>query len=469
MESLKLAIAQIKVGSSRGTGFLVSEDGLVLTALHVVADREECKRLKKLVPYRGEIRLRFGDPKNDATWTPASPATIEPGQYSIEDDWVLLRIAPPVQARPLPLARLAPPQKDRAFGTFGFPEAEADIGGTYAGTIVDLDGKSELNCPQIFAGARMGGISGAPCIVDGQVVAVIVQALLHEQVGAAKPSLYAITIERAAKGGRLAWDEVAALPFEAEVRSRLPTDAAALVAAATRLGLPPAQEQGASIARRLLRSNLALATAVLGCCGVEPTKAAHVVGYVAAMQLQHEAVARLAEAAAKLTPALLRAGDERITRWYARRARYDQAGPDQWVNQMVVVPGRAGDEETPGPSGDVAQAAAALVDAVAAAMKRRWPGQERAVKRRLSGVRTPGAEYCVMLQDELRFDVLDRVRALLPNAHLLVATSHEVALRDEDAARVTPVTPAMTPDEEDQLLADWEDAEIALGQTQEPP
>ena len=55
--SLRNAIARIDVVQqgqivSRGTGFLVA-DGLVLTALHVVADRNE----PSLSPYPGEIPL----------------------------------------------------------------------------------------------------------------------------------------------------------------------------------------------------------------------------------------------------------------------------------------------------------------------------------------------------------------------------------------------------------------------------
>jgi hypothetical protein len=471
MESLKQAIAQIKVGSSRGTGFLVSEDGLVLTALHVIANREMGIKQRKLVTYPGEIRLRFGDPKNDATWAPASPATIEPGQYSIEDDWVLLRIAPPVQARPLPLARLAPPQKDRAFETFGFPDQEADIGGSYGGTIIDWDGKSELTSPQILVGAPMGGISGAPCVVDGQVVAMIVQALLDEQRRAVKPSLYAVTIERAARGGRLAWDEAATLPFQAQVQNRLPTDAGALAAAARRLGLPEAQAQAVNVARRLLRSRLAPATDALGCCGVEPKSAERVMEYVAAMQLQHEAVARLSDAAARLAPALLRAKEDRVAHWYVRRARYEQMGADHWVNRTVVVSSRAGGEEPVAGEHDPGQAAAALVGAIGDAVRRRWPDRnhERAVKGRLSSKPTPEAEFCVVLHNELRFDVVDAVRARLPNAHLVVLTAEEVVLRDEDLTHITHITPVMTPDDEEKLLTEWELSQTSLQEQQEPP
>lgn len=465
MDSLKAAIAQIKVGSSRGTGFLVSDDGLVLTALHVIADLDECRRKGALVPYRGEIRLRFGDPKNNATWAPAGPAAIEAGRYSVEDDWVLLRVPTPVQATPLPLARLTPSAAPRPFTTFGFPGNEAEVGGVYAGTVVDLARKSELACPQILLGAPMGGISGAPCVVDGRVVAMIVQALLDEQGGARKPALYAMAIEHAALGGRIPWDCDDLLPFEPQVRTLLPSDEAALAAGAKRLGLPAAQAGVGGVARRLLRSRLIPeARDALGCCAVKPAAAVQALGYVAAMQLPHDGVARLADAADRLAPALLRAVEDRVAFWYARRARWPKGGGDVWVNDTVVVPPRAGDEEAGG--GDLDAAAAAVVASIEAAARRKWPAGRRA-SQCLSPTRSPGREYCVLLHDELRFDVLERVRARLPNAHLLVVTGDDVTLRDEDLPRVTPIAPSLTPQEEDDLLADFELAESALAPSPE--
>src|SRR4051812_2055209 len=102
----KRAIARIVVGQSRGTGFLVSRDGLVLTALHVVADLEGSRRNERLRPYVGPITLQFGDPLTGATWTPAGPATLVPELYSLQGDWAVLQIAGPVPGDVVPL-RLA--------------------------------------------------------------------------------------------------------------------------------------------------------------------------------------------------------------------------------------------------------------------------------------------------------------------------------------------------------------------------
>ncbi|MFO0601608.1 MAG: serine protease [Polyangiales bacterium] len=460
MDALKAAIAQIKVGSSRGTGFLVSDDGLVLTALHVIADRDECKRKGALVPYRGQITLRFGDPKSDAVWAPSGPATIEPGRYSVEDDWVLLRVPTPVQAAPLTLARLASSSTKPTFTTFGFPGNEAEIGGDYDGTVGSGAKKMELTSPQILAGAPMGGLSGAPCVVEGRVVGVIVQALLDEQGGARKPTIYAIPIEYAARGGRLAWDCDDVLPFEPEVRTLLPRDEAALAAAARSLGLPIAQAGVGGVARRILRARVVPdARDALGCCAVKPADAAQALGYVAAMQLPEEAVARLADATERLAPALLRAVEDRVAFWYERRARWAKGGAHVWVNDTVVVPSLAGHEEAGGDDPDAA--ASAVLAAIEAAARKKWP-TDRLFKRFRASARAPGTEFCVLLHDELRFDVLERVRARLPNAHLLVVTADDVALRDEDLPRVTPVVPALSPQEEDDLLTALELAQSAL-------
>lgn len=466
MDALKAAIAQIKVGTSRGTGFLVSDDGLVLTALHVIADPAVCKWKGALVPYGGPITLRFGDPKNNATWVPPGPATVETQRYSVEDDWALLRVPTPVQAAPLTLARLAPPQKGRAFETFGFPDQEAEVGGRYAGKLLDWDWKSELTSDQILVGAPMSGISGAPCVVDGCVVAMIVQALLDDQRRAVKNVLYAIDIERAARGAGLPWSEAAELPFEATVRDVLPGGPSALVNTARALRLPPDQATPSSVARRILCSRVAPdAQQALGHCALPPAAASRVIDCVAAMQLRQRAVDALRVAAEGCSLALLRSCDDRIVYLYERRARYETMGPDQWVNLTVVVPPRAGLEESS--TGDLEGAAADLRGAIVKAAEAKWSGKSVILRRRLAASRYPGAEFCVLIRGELRFDVLARVGELLPNAHLLVVTDGEVVLRDEDRARVALVEPALTPQEEDDLLADVECAYTAFAPSPE--
>src|SRR5437868_4938411 len=106
------AIARIDVmqagkSISRGTGFLVA-DGLVLTALHVVADRSK----DALTLYPGEILLTFP--------SYATKAVIHETYYDRLADWALLKCetAPPL--RPLPLAELR--NEGVAWETYGFPD-----------------------------------------------------------------------------------------------------------------------------------------------------------------------------------------------------------------------------------------------------------------------------------------------------------------------------------------------------------
>src|ERR1700730_11321257 len=114
---IRNAIARIDVmqqgrSLSRGTGFLVA-DGLVLTALHVVADRNQ----QSLTPYPGEIVLTF--PHGSIK------ASIYENYWDRLADWTLLRcetsLDPDGALRPLPLAELR--EEGGAWETYGFPDA----------------------------------------------------------------------------------------------------------------------------------------------------------------------------------------------------------------------------------------------------------------------------------------------------------------------------------------------------------
>src|SRR5215471_14136795 len=128
------AVALIKVANYRGTGFLVSADGLVLTAFHVVADRQASIEARKPQFYPGPITVRFGD-GNNKTWD-GGVATVVENRFSMMDDWVLLKVAPQrIEAEPVAVAQLTEPREQRAFTTFGFPKLDSENGGVYAGTI----------------------------------------------------------------------------------------------------------------------------------------------------------------------------------------------------------------------------------------------------------------------------------------------------------------------------------------------
>jgi hypothetical protein len=218
------AIARITVGGEggyRGTGALISDGrdgGLVLTAFHVI----------KMAFGGLPIRVVFGDPKNE-TWT-CGDGTATCERYSVDDDWALLRLCTgELQARALPLAKAT--ALHTAFKTFGFPEHERDVGGEYQGTLGAFGPKKiELRVANLPLGADMRGISGAPCIVNGEIVGIILQSLTDEREQATKASFYMLPIERAiaSYAGLLDWNDGRKVPFEREVETRRPEDEAAI-------------------------------------------------------------------------------------------------------------------------------------------------------------------------------------------------------------------------------------------------
>jgi hypothetical protein len=458
---VKLSIARIKVGASTGTGFLVSDTGLVLTALHVIADHEASKKANQARLWGPQIRLRFGDPQNE-TWEPAEPAELVQGRYSIEEDWALLSIKGALGATPLPLARQRAPQDGLAFKTFGFPKVEGDDGGTYEGRIASWGlRKIELHSDGIQAGAKLPGISGAPCIVNGNVVALIVQARLDAAQGAAKPALYAVPIERAWRGceGLVAWDDNEKVLFQDEVEVNLPVEPLALRAVGMRLGMPAARaDDRTQVARRILATGITAAATALSAGNLRAESSALVIDRVGAMQLHDDAVATLRERA---RPALLRSALPRVRSWYVRRAR-----PDLSVRKVIVVPPRAGHEEpviTGAPGDTLAGAAEEVVSAIRRIAEQRFGRNTVIVGRMLSSEVNEQRQFCAVLVDEPRIELADAVARRLPNAQVIVAWSVDLALREEDRLLVGEVSPVLSAAEEEHLTECWESAAIDLG------
>jgi WD40 repeat protein len=203
---IRQAIAKIEVLAadasakvlSRGTGFLVG-DGLVLTALHVVANR----RTDPPQPLAGSIRLTFPDLQTEAS--------IDGELHDAHQDWALLICQNKPRARPIPMADWH--STGAGFETFGFPDANPRDGMVQSGRVKDhnaeLDGAPVF---QLFSeeaaagnGAPAKGLSGAPVLIDGAVVGLLRFALMDQQRQTVAGTLYACPllpiIERAA--GRL--------------------------------------------------------------------------------------------------------------------------------------------------------------------------------------------------------------------------------------------------------------------------
>lgn len=148
---LKLSIARINSASSRGTGFLVSNQGLILTCTHVIENWEDIQ--VKLMDQKGTFTLAY---------------TAQKIQYLDFDkgDITLLQMnePPPAHIQPVPLLS-AQTSKNHFFETFGFPDMAATHGISIQGVIIDPNNRDPNGIPRIVLGqsnAITEGVSGAP-------------------------------------------------------------------------------------------------------------------------------------------------------------------------------------------------------------------------------------------------------------------------------------------------------------------
>ncbi|WP_437552577.1 trypsin-like peptidase domain-containing protein [Sorangium sp. So ce367] len=157
---------------SRGTGFLVRQDGLMLTAFHAVGD------LSRGVPTAAPIRVEFAEPGA----RPAFSTTATLVRSSVKDDWALLRCEKvPDNVAAFTLAPLCP-GFEVGWSSFGFSEAAMDLGMVYEGKIRSFGLRIQLFAEEATAteGSRIRGLSGGPCLVDGFAVGIIQTANMKE-------------------------------------------------------------------------------------------------------------------------------------------------------------------------------------------------------------------------------------------------------------------------------------------------
>lgn len=448
------AIAQIKIAGFRGTGFLVTSDGLVLTAFHVIADRDASIKARAPRFHEGPIQVRFGSGLDD-TWD-GGTATVVENRFSIAEDWALLRIRNQATVPPMVLAALDAPRDGRAFTTFGFPDLEKEWGGAYHGTI-GMWGKDtiELAATNIVTGMAMGGISGAPVVVDGRSVAIILRSLADDKRRAMKGSLYAVPIERAVRGCEgLLLDDAGPMPFEQEIAVRLPEKKAALIAAGDKLGLPAERATAAQIARRMLSSELKPAGAALRCCQLSPVEALPILECLGAMRLHDDAIEELRRAGDRARVALLQSAHGALHRWYVRRAYAEASAEDLRV--VVVFAGDAEQEPDAPPHSEqiLARIRHAVSRQVGAFQAACLLSEERDDDECLGWV---------IMVDEDRYAALAEAQARLPNLRIIAASTATLRLRDDDLRHVEPVSPVMTPEEEQRLLTRWQGIAGSLG------
>lgn len=186
----KRAIARVDVSqggtpTSRGTGFLVV-DGLLLTAAHVLFDEAGALRGDTIsLTFGTTVSWPAGTEKRVQATIAKDPAT---GRelYDRKRDWAFLACTPPGGVAPLPLGRLRDGYDEPHWATFGYGEAtEAGktVGQPYSGTIEDRStGYFTLHVTQAAAGkgSDLSGVSGAPCMVHGQVIGMLTTAALAD-------------------------------------------------------------------------------------------------------------------------------------------------------------------------------------------------------------------------------------------------------------------------------------------------
>jgi hypothetical protein len=169
--TLSQAIARISVRDAEekelcfGTGFLVSADGLVLTAGHVVLDGEG-------VPLSNSIQLRFNTVPPFTT-----AAKIERKRDAGQSDWALLRCCtrPPKELAAIGLHQLAPHDFEVRWGTFGYARLYDPVGGFVRGDVRGATSVLDLAADELTgkAPSTAEGLSGSPCIVYGAAVGII--------------------------------------------------------------------------------------------------------------------------------------------------------------------------------------------------------------------------------------------------------------------------------------------------------
>jgi hypothetical protein len=463
------AVGRITLGDgSHGTCFLISSDGLVLTAFHVVANRDQS--LAKLAPVwrPGPYEVAFGDPSTPATRWTTGAATVYLERYSIDDDWAMLEIArPPADVVPLQLADYELPRADNAFATFGFPTVKSSIGGVYHGTVLNWQAQlAELDAANLEADAKggedAGGISGAPCVVDNRAVGIVIRSLANARGQAVTRSLYAVPLARAAHGlkGLVAWDDARPVVFQKLVVGKLPADRSLLEAAAGVLGIPGVAEK-APIARRLLASKLEVARDALAECYLDGSAVGPIIERVAAMRLNADAVAKVRTPLTrdgKPVPALpiLPGSETRIHKWYVQRAYADRPQPVSG-NTIVVL-------RRPSAAAELASGTALdwiLDGARKILLKRKLDAGQ--VDDLLSPARIDDIDgMWLVLIGENRPDVVTEARDRLPNAQILLGLGSTAPFPAPYEDLAAPIYPVMSDDEQRKLVRAWRNAAARL-------
>ncbi len=397
----------------RGTGFVVSEDGLILTAFHVIEGRVKGQM------HGGAITLRFGNQERTVT-----AANLK--AHSVQDDWALLHCADlPADVEPLRLEkrRLA---DEPEWVTFGFPDENPDDGGYSSGVIQGTSSSIVLHGTDVRE-ARIAGLSGSPCVVNGSVVGLItetgpVRKGPAGEVLARTGALYVVPIEKVADASSLL-----ALhqnpPFHAEVCRRLkpvPPDyldrsiKALNLMGVEHLAAAPKRER---VAEAMLRGVQAASVGVKQICdALEPGEGLEILDFAATMWIEQQVIQMLEQRSLQqpLQPIAFNASRYETGLWSIHRAGYKTAQHPGWLTTWIKVvcpPGEA-------PMGQV------LIEQLRNELTtKHFP---RKLDERLRAQRKDGCPAFALIQGEPPppAEALLEVQQAFPDLVLLVLVSH---------------------------------------------
>lgn len=189
------AIALLTTSWSRGTAFLVSRDGHMLTAAHCLTYQGATPEDPKWID-ADELELHFGEPGKEVVAT----AVLPPVAWDIAEDWALFKCTPTPPVEPLVLSGCDGSMA--SWHCWGFPTTiqtgENYQPLAYDGSITAVGKRIQLSFKQLGEQTRVAGMSGAPVLVGREVVGLIGQAVEeedeHRSRRAIEPILFAVPV-----------------------------------------------------------------------------------------------------------------------------------------------------------------------------------------------------------------------------------------------------------------------------------
>jgi hypothetical protein len=425
----------------RGTGALVTGDGLVLTAAHAVADR----RRDPVVPLGHAWRLEFGIPGKTAVHR--TDATIVRVARPGEHDWALLRCATPPPEAPLRLHPLDGEAPFARWEMFGWSTELAPDGGFYAGAVRARHDDLALLCEEIRGrrDADVTGLSGGPCFLldTGAVIGVIraeprvARDKVFINVGA---TLLATPVERVVEecGGLLALD-TQPLPYEDVFATKLEDlrrpALESLAERLLRLPRPYRDDLARRCARALIQGGLFTVVDALKTLG--SSIAAHedlLRSLAETLWVPGRAAGQLAGLLDRphyARAAAVNSKDRQTARDYLCRACAHRHGNEPyWHREAIEVPNVHGGEWQ----------GAGLLDAIRDALADQYGwSDDDAIRAGVRNVQT----FIVVQEPTPRAHVLAAVEKQFPGIHLLLLTDAAIA---EPIRTATPSIDWLAPD-----------------------